>query len=373
MSDATAPTPAAAPPERPSVGRRLWRAVRLLLVLLAVVVVGDLLGIDVLGWIGEIWTRMLEVDPIYIVAACALQTVQTALTALPLRNILRASYPDQEITFKFAFGTYAASVAGNSILPANGGTLIMLGLWRVVIPASSFATFVAVLAVHSLGFAVFQGLTYLYILFSPAEGLNGAIEQESGFLTWVAANPWLSLGIVLAAAVVSALLVHRFWPKLRRTLSRLAAGAVILRTPSKYAVQVLVPQALSFLVRLAKAAVLMQAFGIPVTLRSVLLVTVASSLAGAFQVTPGGLGTKQAMDCVALSGYTDCTTATSWSLSQQAIVTAWNLVLGAGGLIWAFGWSDTKDLVKRRKELVADVRAQRDGEAAPGEAVVAEP
>jgi uncharacterized membrane protein YbhN (UPF0104 family) len=361
MSDETPPSTVRG--RQLSRGRRVWRAFRLLLVLFAVVVVADLLGVDVIGWLEEIWDRIGEVDPIFIVAACGLQTAQTALTALPLRNILRASYPDEEVTFKLAFGTYAASLAGNSILPANGGTLIMLGLWRVVIPASSVATFIAVLGVHSLGFAVFQGLTYLYILISPAEGLNGAIKEESNLLTWIAGNPWLSLGIALAAVVASVLLARRFRAKLASTWHRLATGAVVLRTPTTYVVQVVVPQALSFLIRLVKTAVLMQAFGIPVTLRSMLLVTVASSLAGAFQVTPGGLGTKQAMDCIALAGYTDCTTATSWSLSQQAIITAWNLVLGVGGLAWAFGWSETKDLVKRRKELVADVRAQRDAEA----------
>jgi uncharacterized membrane protein YbhN (UPF0104 family) len=337
---------------------------RVLGVLLVLTVAAQLIGIDVIGWMERVWDQINNVDPIYIVVACALQTAQTGFVAFGLRNILNASYPDRGITFKLAFGTYAASVAGNSVLPAKGGTVIMLGLWRIAIPKSAFVTFVAVLAVNSIAFAVFQILNYVYILISPVEGLNGEIRRESNLLTWIAGHPWQTLAIAAVVVAIAAILVRRFWPKLRSTWHRVLAGAAILRTPWRYVVGVFVPQTLSYLCRLGKTAVLMEAFGIPVTLRSVILVTVGSSLAGLFQITPGGLGTKQAMHCAALADYTDCTTATSWSLSQQAITTVWNLVLGVGGLTWAFGWSQTKDLVKRRKEVVAQVRADTEAENA---------
>jgi hypothetical protein len=99
-----------------------------------------------------------------------------------------------------------------------------------------------------------------------------------------------------------------------------------------------------------------------VTLRTILLVIAAGSLAGLVQFTPGGIGTRQALDCVALEGYADCDAVTAYSLSQQAVSTAWNLVLGGVGLLWAFGWSDARDLVRRRKEIIAQVKMDQTAE-----------
>jgi hypothetical protein len=145
-------------------------------------------------------------------------------------------------------------------------------------------------------------------------------------------------------------------------VSELATGAAILRTPWRYGYEVVVPQALSYMCRWGFTGVMMAAFGIPVTLRTILLVIAAGSLAGLVQFTPGGIGTRPAHDCVALEGYADCDAVTAYAHAQQAVSTAWNLVLGGVGLLWAFGWSDARDLVRRRKEIIAQVKMDQTAE-----------
>lgn len=343
-------------------GLLLWRFGKIVLVVSAVIAIGQLIGIDIVGWAEEVWERITSVDPWYIAAACAIKTGQTAFVALGLRNILRASYPDEDISYRFAFGTYTVQVAGNSVLPAKGGTILMLGVWRLSIPRSAFATLVAIVAVNSLFFSVVAGLNFLLLLLWQPEAA-GEVKQESGLLDWIGENPVWAGVIAVALALLVTFLARRYWPKVKAMLHHLAKGAAILRAPWRYVYGVVVPQFVSYLFRLGFTAVLMAAFGIPVTLRSVLLLIAAGTVSGAIQFTPGGVGTKQAIDCVALEEYADCADVTAYSLSQQAISTGWNLVLGAVGLVWAFGWSDAKDLIKRRKEIIAQVKTDESSEA----------
>lgn len=346
-------------PARQPFRLRAWRIAKIILVVCAILLLGELVGIDIVGWCKEVWDRITKVDPIYIVAACGVKTVQTGLVALGLRNIIRASYPDGGVTYRLAFGTYAVSVAGNAVLPAKGGSLLMLGLWRITIPKSAIPTLIAILAVNTIAFSVFAALNWVFLLFSAPEIL-GQAKKDSNLLTWIAGHPWLTIAIVVGVTVLAVEIVRRFKPKVRAMMGQLADGAAILRTPWRYVYAVVAPQALSYVCRWAYTGILMAAFGIPVTVRTILLVIAAGSLAGLVQFTPGGIGTRQALDCVALEGYADCSAVTAYSLSQQAVSTAWNLVLGGVGLLWAFGWSDSVDMIRRRREIIASVRSDGD-------------
>ena len=70
-----------------------------------------------------------------------------------------------------------------------------------------------------------------------------------------------------------------------------------------------------------------------------------NSIANVTSVTPGGAGVTQAFNVASLSGVTDATTATAYSVAQQLVTTAWNIILGIVLVVWAFGWSGGKQLV----------------------------
>ena len=55
--------------------------------------------------------------------------------------------------------------------------------------------------------------------------------------------------------------------------------------------------------------------------------------------------------------------ATAYSVTQQLVTTAWNIIFGIILLVWAFGWSGGKQLVgdsyKGAKEKAAEQKAAR--------------
>jgi hypothetical protein len=87
-----------------------------------------------------------------------------------------------------------------------------------------------------------------------------------------------------------------------------------------------------------------------------------NSLANVVSVTPGGVGVNQAINTLTLQAYTDPETATAYSLGQQLIVTAWNQVFAIALMIWAFGWTGGKMLVKE-SYTDAKVKAAEQSEA----------
>jgi hypothetical protein len=52
------------------------------------------------------------------------------------------------------------------------------------------------------------------------------------------------------------------------------------------------------------------------------------------------------MNSAALSGSTSAKTATAYSIGQQLIVSAWDVVLAIVLVSWVFGWSGGKQLVE---------------------------
>jgi hypothetical protein len=52
------------------------------------------------------------------------------------------------------------------------------------------------------------------------------------------------------------------------------------------------------------------------------------------------------MNSVALAGSTDAATATAYSISQQLVTSAWNVVFAVVMVSWVFGWTGGRELVE---------------------------
>lgn len=298
---------------------------------------GDLAD-DLTGWVGRVGDEFGRVSMSLLLLALALQTIQTALNALAWRNILAAAYPDAQVRFRSVFGAYAGGVGLNDVLPAQGGTVAMVGLYRTAIPGSTLPGLVGACFVQTLFFAVVSGVVYALLFVTRP----GAAEVQFGGLrdhVWVAAA--VTVGVIAVVAVV----VRLLWRRLRRAVSDAKEGAVILGTPGRYATRVLAPQLVSYGVRIGVIATLMSAYGVPVSLRSVFLIIGATSIATMLALTPGGIGTQQALASVALRDVAASATVTAYSLGQQIILTAWNVALAVVALSATIGWRVTRTLV----------------------------
>jgi hypothetical protein len=73
---------------------------------------------------------------------------------------------------------------------------------------------------------------------------------------------------------------------------------------------------------------------------------------------------NQAFNVASLKGVASSTDATAYSVAQQLVTTAWNIVFAIAMLVWAFGWTRGRELVEtsydEAKEKAAEQKAARD-------------
>jgi len=299
----------------------------------------DLLGIPVREWIEELFDKLAEVPAWAIAAGIVLQSAQTALAALAWFGILRAAPIGPGVSYRIVLASYATAVALNSFLPANIGTWVMLLMFTTLFAGATFTMMLSGIVVQKIPFTVFNVALYLYLFFSVA----GSFSVKLGFL---ADHTAIVVGILIGGAVLVALLGRTFWKRLAGLRAQVAKGGAVLGKPRRFLLDVVLPSLGSYLARLAIVGVFLGAYGIPVTFHDIATVTASNSISNTVSATPGGVGVTQAMNSVALSGSTDAATATAYSISQQIVTSAWNVVFAVALVCWVFGWSGGKALVE---------------------------
>jgi uncharacterized membrane protein YbhN (UPF0104 family) len=303
----------------------------------------NLVGVPVTGWIDKLFDKLGELPPWAIVAGVILQTLQTTLAALAWLGILRAALPRAQISFRLVLACYAAAVSMNGFLPANIGTWVMLVMFTTLLAGATFTAMLSGLAVQKIPFSVFNIAVYLYLFLS----ISGSFSVKLGFLE---DHQGLIVLIAIGAIVLIALLVRVFWEKLEGVRKQLLAGAAILGAPRQALLKVALPELGSYMARLAIVGVFLGAYGIPATFHNIATVTASNSISNSVSATPGGVGVTQALNTTALKGETDASTATAYSISQQLVTTAWNLVFAVIMVCWVFGWTGGRELVKSSYE-----------------------
>jgi uncharacterized membrane protein YbhN (UPF0104 family) len=357
-AEAATPKPSPVLPfQDPSRKSRLVKVLAWLLGTLVVIVLLDLVGIDVIGWLENLWDQIRAVPARYIVLALAVQTAQTVLAGLSYYGILSAAYPGH-VDFRPIVTAYAVGVAMNNFLPANIGTFVTLLMFVAIIPACTFAGAIAAYLVQKIFFTLAGTFVYLYLFLSVPgsfdEALNGLDDHPARTL------------LVLGGGVLLIVVVGRiFWRQVKKLWVQAKAGGAILAQPKRYATRVFLPSFASWLCKLAVIAIFLAAFAIPVTFSSIMWVVGSGSLANVVSVTPGSVGITQATNALALDACCDVakSTAVNYSTAQQLITTAWNIVVALVLVVWTFGWTGGKQLVTQSysdaKVKVAEQKEQR--------------
>jgi uncharacterized membrane protein YbhN (UPF0104 family) len=354
--DAGVLTEQLAPPLGRSRAGRLAKVFAWLAGTAVVVLVLQVLGVDVTGWLSDLWDALTGIGVGYLVAGWTFQTAQTTLTALGWFFILRAAYPRVPVPYRQVLGAYAAGVALNGFLPANIGTFAMLLMYVAIIPGANFAGVLGGMLVQKIFFSLVGTLVYVYLFAS----VPGTFERQ---FKLPHDKPVLTIVAIAGAGFLLVLLARLFRRKLAKLVEQAKQGGAILARPREYLVRVALPSLGAWLAKLAVIAVFLTGYGITVTFHTVMSVVGGNSIANTVSVTPGGVGVNQATNVAALNGVTDAATATAYSLGQQLAITAWNILFAIVVVVWAFGWSGGKILVERSyvdaKEKVAEQKAQR--------------
>jgi uncharacterized membrane protein YbhN (UPF0104 family) len=314
-------------------------------------VLATVLG-DLWNWVSGVFERIGDVSPWWIVLALTLKTCESALIGLTWRNILRAAYPKGGLTFKTAWGASQGGTAINALAPAQAGTAAMIGIFRTSIPGASVAGVATAAFVQAAFFLVLSVLMVIGVAVSrPHTVSKGSPADESG--NFFAAHP------VLVPLLAVALLATAFflWPKVKPWLAKewhkAKQGAAIFTDWRAYAKTVAAPSAASYVCRIGVNTIFMAAFGLPITAFTIFLVASSHMLSGIFAITPGGVGQTQALDVATLSKLAPTKTVAAFSITQDSILTIWNVVLGIAVMLWAFGWHQVRDLLRKSRRKPA--------------------
>jgi uncharacterized membrane protein YbhN (UPF0104 family) len=322
-----------------------------------VLVLLHLAGVDVLGWLEELWDQIKDVPPGYIVGGLFFQACQTVLAGVSYYGILSAAYPG-EVKLAPIVTAYAVGVAMNNFLPANIGTFVTLLMFVAIIPGCTFAGALAAYIVQKIFFTIAGTFVYLYLFLS----VPGSFDESLGNIH---EHPALTILIVGGGIFLLVLLGRIFWKQVKKLWAQAKKGGVILSQPRRYLARVFLPSFLSWICKLVVISIFLAAFAIPVTFESVMWVTGSGSLANVVSVTPGAVGITQATNALALASCCDVPQgqAVDYSTAQQLITTAWNVFFATVLVIWVFGWTGGKLLVTQSyegaKEKVAEQKEQR--------------
>jgi uncharacterized membrane protein YbhN (UPF0104 family) len=345
------------PFHEPSRRRRFVKVGAWLLGTALVLVVLDLLGVDVRGWLSELWDQIKAVPAGYIVAALVFQTGQTFFAGLSYYGILSAAYPG-EVALAPIVTAYAVGVAMNGFLPANIGTFVTLLMFVAIIPSATVGGSLAAYLVQKIFFTVAGTFVYLYLFLS----VPGSFDENLGNVSDHLARTIL---VVAGGGLLIVLVGRIFWRQVKKLWAHAKQGGVILATPKRYLSRAFLPSLVSWLCKLTVVGIFLAAFAIPVTFESVMWITGSGSLANVVSFTPGAVGITQATNALALQTCCDVAneTTVAYSSAQQLIVTAWNVLLALVLVLLVFGWTGGKVLVGGSyvdaKVKVAEQKAQR--------------
>jgi uncharacterized membrane protein YbhN (UPF0104 family) len=304
---------------------------------------------DLWSWVAGVFGRIGDVSIYWLLIALALKTAESALLAVGWRNILHAAYPRAGLSFKTAWGASQGGTAINAVTPAQAGTAAMIGIFRTSIPGSSVAGVTAATVVQSLFFTAMSVVIVIGVaIFRPRTVSKGTPSNEAG--GFFASHPVLVPIVVVAVVAALVFLWPRLKPRLLALWRQAKEGAAIFRDWGRYARKVALPSAASYGCRIGVNVVFMAAFGIPITAFTVFLVASSHMLSGIFAITPGGVGQTQALDIATLRGHASTSDIAAFSITQDSILTIWNVVLGAVVMLWAFGYRTVKELLSKKSD-----------------------
>lgn len=302
-------------------------------------------GSDPGAWLVSIWPLIVAIPLPYLILALLLKASEVALNAAAWAVVLRAALPGEPIAFRQTLGVVQGGVGIFAVIPPKFGGLAVLALYRAIFPAIPLPTILATRVVQGIS-STLLGTALLVAFGLMTAGIGTGEGFSETVVAFVSGQPLVAA--IVAAVVVGVLvtLLHRGRDWLRALVAQLTLAGAILQSPRRYLVLVAAPTLLAFALRWGVTGTLLAAFGIPVTWETLLRVNISHGLARSIQVTPGGLGTTQAFDLVALQGIASTEAIVAYSLSQSAILLLFNLAFGFAALLWALGWQRTAHLLR---------------------------
>ena len=264
------------------------------------------------------FNRLGDVRLAPLAIALLFHTANLLLRTRAWYAILRAAYPNARYRWRSCAGAYLSGVGVNAVIPARGGDLLKLYLVRLRLPESRIATVVATLARRDVARHVHRPVPVHLRLPRGRRAARARPAPPAGVRVLGRGQPPAARRAARSARwCCSGCLLLRHAIRVARDFrERVRQGFTILRQPRRYLVQVATPQAIGWMCRVGTMFYLLRAFGIHADIRNALLVLVVGSASTLLPLTPGGVGTQQALIVVVLSGQATDSTLLSFSVGH---------------------------------------------------------
>jgi uncharacterized membrane protein YbhN (UPF0104 family) len=279
---------------------------------------------------------------------CLMHVCRLTARVRAWQNILQAAYPELRVQFVDVFCAYWAGVGVNALTPARGGDVVKLYIAKHRVPGTTYPTIASSLLVETLFDLVFG----VCLLLAAAQlgllpGLPDLPRIPAFDWSYAVAHP--RIAAVFMVALLIGVVVATVWATrhIVAFTERVELGFAILSDWHAYLRQVVSWQALSWAFRIASVSFFLTAFHVPATWETVLTVLVVSGLATTLPLTPGGLGTTQAVLVFALSGWASASAILSFSVGMQLSTVVVNVVIGFAAIAATLGTLRWKDRVQR--------------------------
>lgn len=272
-------------------------------------------------------------------------------------NALRAAYPGGRVNELRVIASFLAGAGMNAALPARGGDAVKIVLAKrsvddAAYPAiiSSFgalAPFDAAAAVFILLYASTQGLLPSAPRLPSLPAFDISFWAQHPIVLAIVVGSLV--GVAFALGAILARRLESFWGNLK-------LGLAIFRQPRRYLSRVAAWQGVAWGLRFFQFWMLLEAFNIPGSFQTVLLVMSVQAIAGSLPFTPGGIGSSQALLFATLHGPSRATVL-AYSVGQQIAITAWSLLISVAALMLVFRITDWRRLIHEGEEARAEARA----------------
>jgi uncharacterized membrane protein YbhN (UPF0104 family) len=286
------------------------------------------------------------------------------------QNVLRASYPEQRVSYWRITGAYLAGAGLNSFIPARVGDAVKIFLAKRSIRGSSYPAIVSSFFVQSVFDTSAGILVFLYALTQGLLPRPPELPELPAFeISFWADHPrfllFLLTALGIAIVIAFAILARRaeeFW-------NRIKQGVVVLTDFPRYLREVAAWQGVGWVMRFFSFWFFLEAFHIGGSFANVMLVMSVQAVSTLLPLTPGGAGAQQALLVATLRGPGPIAVLT-YSVGQQIAVAAWAAVLGFVALLVIFRTTDWRSLI-RRAGAEADAHRRAEEAAAGSESAEA--
>lgn len=305
---------------------------------------------EVLHAVRVFFEQLAAVQFVPLMLAICCHLLKTMCTSRAWRNAVAASYPEEEVRWRSLYAAYLSGVGVNAVIPARAGDAVRLYLAHRAVPSSTYTTLASTLLVLSVFDTAMAVVIFGYALTLGVLPGFGSLGRLPGFdFGFFAHNPEFSAVLLIVLVIFG--VMGFFWLRLHvaEFKLRVRQGLAVMFDRTRYLREVALWQAGDWTLRFVAIWFFLDAFGVPQSIRNVLLVQVTQSLATLVPISPGGIGTEQAFIVYVFNG-TGIGRATllAFSVGMKLTLIVTNVIIGFSALFVTLGHTDWRSIAGKR-------------------------